>query len=196
MANQKTPTKRDFWLKAYLDESNPGTFMNKTASAKAAKYRCKSEDSFAQVGCQNFRYFKDIIAKWCDDVGLTKARLQQKIIWLMEAKETKFHTLKGEVGEIDPSFRKLAVTSQTKYNPRGDEYTETEVLVSVDVDALNVQRQTTDMALKMQGLYAPEQHDHNVQGELKHSHEEALSRALLEKAKINSKKEGYDGGSG
>lgn len=44
-----TPKLR-LWLKAFLDESNPKAFLNKTGAARAAGYQCSKEDSFRQIG--------------------------------------------------------------------------------------------------------------------------------------------------
>jgi len=115
------------WKKFYLDESNSRTFLNKTQSAIAAGYCCKSHDNFAQVGCQNFNKLKEIIGKWLDEHGLSDSYLKQKLKFLLEAKETKFFAYEGKV------------TDQR------------------EKDALEIQRRTLDMAMKVKGLYAPEE---------------------------------------
>lgn len=44
------PNKLNAWFKAYTDETNPKTFFNKTASAKASGYKAKTENAFACIG--------------------------------------------------------------------------------------------------------------------------------------------------
>ena len=115
--------KLSLWFKHYTDETNPDTFMNGTGSSKAAKYRCKTELAFAVIGSQNLRKLKDKISKWLDEVGLSENRLKLKLNSLMEAKETKFFQKDG------------MITDQ------------------VDVEAIETQRRTLDMAFKIKGLY-------------------------------------------
>jgi hypothetical protein len=123
-------SKLNAWLRAYLDENNPVTFLNKFTSAKAAKYKCKDDDSFAQIGCRNFKKVNDKIEKWFDEVGLSENALKNKLLSLMEAKETKFFAHEG------------TVTDQR------------------DVDALGIQAKILDMAIKVRGMYAAEKYDH------------------------------------
>jgi len=123
------PNKLNAWFKAYIDETNPSTFMNQTGAAKAANYKCSTEASFANVGLQNFRKLEDRIKKWMDDVGLSENQLKIKLVGLMEAKETKFFHFQGEVTD------------------------------SREIEALEIQRKTLDMALKVRGLYAPKKRE-------------------------------------
>jgi hypothetical protein len=187
MAKKKSPNKRDLWLRAYLDESNSRSFMNKTEAAKVAGYKCSTENSFQQVGCQNFSLLNDTINQWLDDVGLSEARLKAKLSSLLEARETKFQTMKGDLdaGNAAPNISILSVATQDKYNNAGQAYTETDTLIGIEVENLELQRRVLDMALKVKGTYAPEKHDHSVKGEIKHSHEEALAKALRQKAAID-----------
>jgi hypothetical protein len=180
-------SKRDLWLKYYLDESNPSTFLNKTESARAAGYKASSNDSFRQIGCQNFTLLTEKITKWLDEVGLSEAALKQKLLYLLDARETKFQTLKGLIDDEDlaPGIKTLAKSKQSKSSPDGKFfYDEAESLIGIEVENLELQRRTLDMALKVRGSYAAEKHDHTVKGEIKHTHEQALNRALEQKAKI------------
>lgn len=177
--------KRDLWLKAYLDSSNPSTFLNKTESARAAGYKTTNEDSLRAIGHENFTKLSEKITNWLNETGLSENALKLKLISLMEAKETKFQTLKGD---LDPDksalgVSVLSVASQDKYNNVGVPYTETDTLIGIEVENKELQRRTLDMALKVQGSYAPEKHDHSVKGEVRYTHEEALSRALAQKAR-------------
>jgi len=106
------------------------TFLDKTKSAKAAGYRCKNEESFASIGHQNFRKLRDTIEKWLDDQGLSEAALKTKMISLLNAKEVKFFQHEGIVSD------------------------------QREVEAIETQRKTLDMALKIKGMYAPEKHEH------------------------------------
>lgn len=119
------------WLKHYLDETNADTFLNKSGSAKAAGYKAKTDESFRAIGCQNFTKLNDEIEKWIDENMLSDTKLKQKIGELMGAKETKFFAHQGEVKE------------------------------EKDVEALEIQRKTLDMALKVKGMYAPDKVEHS-----------------------------------
>jgi hypothetical protein len=127
------------WLVYYLDSDNPDTFFNATGAARAAGYRCKTVSSFRAIGSQNYAKLNFYIAKWLDNNGLSDARLKQKLNYLLDAKETKFFQHEGKVIE------------------------------SCDVEALGIQAKALDMAIKIKGLYAPEEHKHT--GEIKHTHE-------------------------
>ncbi len=106
------------------------TFLNKGLSAKAAGYKCKDDACFQSIGCENFRKLRDIIEKWLDENALSEAALKAKMLSLVNAKEIKFFSEKG------------VVTDQR------------------EVEAIETQRKTLDMALKVKGMYAPERHEH------------------------------------
>ncbi len=132
------PNKLAFWLKHFTNESCSTTFLNKTESARCAGYKAKSEESLRQIGCQNFTKLNDKIAKWLDEQGLSENALKTKLLALTEAKETKFFStpVKDENGKA------------------------VDILVKeIEVEALEIQRRTLDMALKVKGLYAPERHE-------------------------------------
>jgi len=116
-----------FWLRAFLDEGTP-TFFDKSRSAKAAGYECCSENSFAVMGCANFRKMRGAIEAWLDENGLSETALKSKMVKLIDARETKFFQHEGKVTD------------------------------EREVEALETQRRTLDMALKLKGMYAPEKH--------------------------------------
>ena len=124
------PNKRLLWFKYFTDESNPTTFLNKTASAKAAQYKCSTDESFRAVGYENFTKLHSKIEKWIEDVGLSDNQLKTKLLSLLDAKQTKF-------------FQKDGIVTETR-----------------TVEALEIQRKTLDMILKVKGLYGPEKHEH------------------------------------
>lgn len=124
------PNKLNAWFKAYIDETNPSTFLNKTGSAKAAKYKCSTDESFRAVGYQNFTKLHDKIEKWLDDVGLSENQLKSKLVILLDAKQTKF-------------FQKDGKVTDTR-----------------EVEALEIQRKSLDMGFKVKGMYAPEKREH------------------------------------
>ena len=82
------------WLRAYLDESNTATFLQKTGAARAAGYPDKS---CGQIGWENYKKLENRIATWTEEVGLSEKRLKQKLLSLTEAKETKFFQHEGIV---------------------------------------------------------------------------------------------------
>ncbi len=138
MAKKKQKTtikanKLNLWLRAYLDEG-AATFLDKTKSARIAGYRCKTDDCFKSIGCQNFTKLHDIIAKWMDEYGLSESRLKEKMLSLMNAKEKKF-------------FAKEGIVTDER-----------------EVEAIETQRKTLDMAIKVRGMYSPEKREHTGPG--------------------------------
>lgn len=136
--NMSRPTKRTIWLKYYLDETNPATFLNKVGSVKAAGYKCNGEPSCAALGCENFTYHKEIIGKWLDENGLSEAALKIKLLSLMDVSEKKYFSapVKDEAGIVTH----IHIESKT-------------------VPAIETQRRTLDMSLKVRGLYKPVLHE-------------------------------------
>lgn len=123
-------SKLNVWLKHYLDEANATTFLNKTASVKAAKYKCNGEPSCQAIGSQNFRKLKDVISEYLDENGLSENALKAKLLSLINAKETKYFAHEGMVTD------------------------------EREIEAIETQRKTLDMALKVRGMNAPVQHEH------------------------------------
>jgi hypothetical protein len=153
------------WLKAYLNEGGP-TFLNATASAIAAGYKAKRRGTFRQIGYLNRIRLERKIAQWLHEAGLSETRLKTKVLELMEARETKFEKIKGAVLESNlPDGCRVMATSGTVSLVKGDgemrrAYSDGDSLIAIDIIALETQRKTLDMALKMKGLYAPEKHEH------------------------------------
>ena len=121
------PLKRQLWLKHFLDESNRDTFLNATASVKAARYKCNGDPSCNSLGHENFRYHEDSINEWLEKNGLSENALKIKLLSLLEAKETKFFQHEGMVTD------------------------------EREVEAIETQRRTLDMAFKARGLYEKHQ---------------------------------------
>ncbi len=92
-------SKRLVWLKLYLDQGNPETFLNKQESARQAKYKTNNPQRLSEIGYQNSIALQPSIAKWLDDVGLSENALKQKLHKLVHAKETKFFQKDGLVVE-------------------------------------------------------------------------------------------------
>ena len=93
-------SKLNVWLKHYLDETNPKTFMNKKESARAAGYKCSTDESFGSVGCQNFNKLKDKIVKWLDENSFSDNAIKAKIVSLMDATEIKLFQGEDEDGKF------------------------------------------------------------------------------------------------
>jgi len=132
-------TKRTVWLRHYLDESNPATFLNKVGSVKAAGYKCNGEPSCRSLGSENFTYHADIIGKWLDENGLSEEALKIKLLSLMDATEEKFFSapVKDENGIVTHMHIESRI-----------------------VPAIESQRKSLDMALKVKGMNAPTLHEH------------------------------------
>ena len=124
---QNKCTKKEIWLKHFLDDENQLTFLNKVQSVKAAKYKCNGEPSCASMGHENFKYHEKRINQWLEEEGLSENRLKIKLLSLLEAKETKFFQHEGMVTD------------------------------EREVAAIETQRRTLDMAIKVRGLYEKHQ---------------------------------------
>ncbi|RJX19017.1 MAG: hypothetical protein C4575_09585 [Desulforudis sp.] len=128
---KRKPTKQNAWLKHFLNEGCSTTFLNATESAKRAGYLASSDESFRSIGYQNFTKLADKINTWLDEHGLSESALKIKLVSLLNARETKFFAHEGRV--VDER----------------------------EVEAIEVQRRTLDLAFKLKGSYAPEKHDHS-----------------------------------
>lgn len=152
-------SKLNVWMKHYTNESNPSTFLNKTESARAAQYQAKDDMALCSIGCQNFNLLSKELNQWFDEVGLSETALKKKLLSLTEAKETKFQTMKGAVNpdSLPPNVNILATTGVIEHDEEGGmDYGTGDTLLAIGTDAIEIQRKTLDMALKVKGLYAPE----------------------------------------
>ncbi|MCT4627948.1 hypothetical protein [Halodesulfovibrio sp.] len=132
MAKKKGMTpKQRLWLAAYLDRGS-STFMHATNAARAAGYSGKNDANLSEIGYRNKKALQSRIDTWLEEEGLSDSVLKQKLVQLLDAKETKMFAEKGEVKDM------------------------------IEVEALEVQRKTLDMALKVKGLYSPEKHEHEL----------------------------------
>jgi len=144
------------WLRAYLDEENQKTFLNKTESSRVARYNCKDDNCFTSIGCQNYRKLSERINQWLDENGLSENSLKIKLLSLLDIKETKLITIKGELtdDEIPVNCIVIAKTENEKLNAQGDKYTEYQTVLGVNMEANEIQRRSLDMAFKVKGMYA------------------------------------------
>ncbi|MFW5958288.1 MAG: hypothetical protein ACOCQ0_03945 [Desulfosalsimonas sp.] len=149
-------------MRAYLDNSKPRTFLNKTESAREAGYKAASDKHLADIGYENSRVLANKINKWLDEAGLSENALKIKMLSLLDGHETKTITLKGEIDEegLPDNVQVLATAVTQKYTKEGEMYEERETLLGVNMESRELQRKTLDMALKHKGMYAPEKHDH------------------------------------
>ena len=153
--------KLQLWLKAFLDDSNPATFMNKTGAAREAGYCCKSNQNFASVGSQNYIKLQSRIELWMDDHGLTTTTNKKKLLQLSEAEETKLITVDGKVEpeSLPDNFTIVTESVQEKFNKTGDKIKEYKTVIAYNLAANETQRRTTDMMIKVLGQYAVEKID-------------------------------------
>jgi phage terminase small subunit len=93
----KLTPKQRAWLKFFLDYNNKETFFNKTAAARAARYKCKSPECFESIGYENYRKLEVYIKRWIDENALSDVKLKKLLIEGLEAIETRFFAHKGEV---------------------------------------------------------------------------------------------------
>ena len=80
------------------------------------------------IASQNAKKYREQISKWLQEEGYTEVALKSKLLSLMEAKETKFFSHEGKISD------------------------------QVEVEALETQRRSLDMAMRAEGMYAPERH--------------------------------------
>ncbi len=73
-------SKINVWLRAYTDESNPSTFLNKAGSARAAGYKTTNVHSLKAIGHQNFTKLSILISAWLEESGLSDTVLKQKLV--------------------------------------------------------------------------------------------------------------------
>lgn len=153
--------KRLIWLKYFLDESNPKTFLNNTESAIAAGYKCSSRKGFMEMGCQNASILKKHIGLWINESGLGEIQLKKKLISLTQAKGVVFQKVKGHVdAESLPDGTSIVTEShKLAWNQSSGDvseaYDDGETVVAITVDSLETQRRSLDMAMKVKGMYAP-----------------------------------------
>lgn len=152
--------KQKLWFHCYTDETNSLTFLNGTQSALVA-YNTDSDNSARQIGHENLRKLAPHIDSWMEEYGFSERALKRKVKQLMSAKETKFHKLKGAVSqdELEPGQRVVCTSGRVHWDEdeNGEEtmkYGEGDTLIAIDVENKELQRRTTDMAIKMKGLYA------------------------------------------
>lgn len=126
------PNRKALWLKNFFNDSNPATFLNKTESAAQANYKNTSRQYLSEVGTRNASFYKDIIVSWLDEVALSDEALKLKLKALLNAEETKFFQKDGKITD------------------------------QINVEALEIQRRSLDMAFKVKGIYAPEKREHTL----------------------------------
>jgi hypothetical protein len=156
----KRKIKLQMWLAAFLDESNPKTFLNKKESARAAGYVVARENTLAVQGWKNFHRMGSEINKWLDEMGLSDVVLKAKLLQLLNARETKFVNITGTIKTetLDPSCRVVAEASQEKLVGKdATPYDEESSVLAIDTEAQETQRRTLDMALKVKGMYAADE---------------------------------------
>ncbi len=155
-------SKINVWLQAYLDESNPSTFLNKAGSARAAGYKTTNVHSLKAIGHQNFTKLSILISAWLEEAGLTETVLKLKLVQLMEGKQTIFQKVKGSVDQSQlPEHCKVMAVSSVPGQSDDSVAAAGETLLAVDLENLELQRRTLDMALKVKGMYGPEKHEHS-----------------------------------
>jgi len=153
------------WLRAFLNEACKTTFLNSKESAKKAGYNAKSNHVFAVIGCANFRRKQKEIELWLDENGLSKNALKTKLIQLMDIEETKIITVSGKVDQDKlPGFCRFITETETKKYTNdtndGDSVIEYKTVLAINSKAIETQRKTLDMALKVRGMNAPEKYEH------------------------------------
>jgi hypothetical protein len=159
--------KQRAWLKAFLDNRNKKTFQNKTESARAAKYKCSSDNSFSVIGHRNYELCVDRIGLWMEEVGLSNERLMTKMSELLECKETKHIKFKGAIDEKDlpDGYKLIGISGNLIKNKDGELFGDAFSIIAVDVNDNDAQSRVLNMALKVKGKFANEVVDLNLVNE-------------------------------
>lgn len=149
------------WLRAYLDESNRDTFLNATASAKAAGYKADSYHRFGEIGYQNSKKLQKLIDQWMDEFGLSEAALKRKLKSLLEAKESKIITVKGRIQpEMLPEgchiITEAVETVIVGFGEDAEAVDKVNTVLMINMNANELQRRTLDMGMKVRGMYVNE----------------------------------------
>lgn len=157
------------WLRYFLDAEDAATFMRPTAAAVKAGakpgwgYVCK------RALAERIRWF-------LNDLGLDQDSLKAKLVELLHSRETKFHIVPGKIDQaLLPAGVKIMGEFVREKATKDGMILEDTTLVAIDVEAKELQRKALDMALKVQGLYAPEK--------VEVSGMEALLKAVADKSK-------------
>lgn len=103
-------------------------------------YDTKNEESLRSIGYENFILLADKINEWLDDVGLSENALKIKLLSLVEAKETKFFQKDGKITD------------------------------QIDVEAIETQRRSLDMAMKVRGMFEKDNSQKNGPTRIKVTH--------------------------
>ena len=153
-------SKLDLWFKFYIDKSNKSTFLNKTAAARAAGYKCRDNEGFGNIGYQNSVKLSPRMNTWLDEVGLSDEALKEKLLQLSEAKETKFIKIKGYLDpkDLPDNIKAIGTSGFAETDKEGNvEYSAGDTLIEIETDALGIQTKNLEMALKVKGLFSPEE---------------------------------------
>lgn len=149
-------SKKQIWLKLYLDEGS-ATFMNATEASAKAGFKCRTRYDHTRNGHKMLKAWAPDIERWVDEHGLSDARLKAKLLGLLDAKKTEFYLVRGKVDQGDlPAGCRVYFAGVQEKGAGKSKNTETHTLVAVDVEEPELQRRSLDMAFKAKGLYAPE----------------------------------------
>lgn len=142
------------FLSAYLDADNPRTFMRYGPSAQAAG---RKSDWGARQKCA----LEPRIRAFLADAGLDETSLRSKLASLLHGRESKIQVVQGSVEPwaVHPNVTVIGEFTREKAVGKGENaevIQETVTVLAIDQEAPELQRKALDMALKLDGHYAPE----------------------------------------
>ena len=139
------------WLRFFLDAEDTSTFMR--AGPAAVRVGKRMEYGYIQK-----RLCAPRIKAFLAECGLDENSLKGKLVTLLNGRETKHMVVPGAVEEWElPRHTKIVGEFvREKIMPLGHVIRETVTLVSIDQEAPELQRKALDMALKVNGMYAPD----------------------------------------
>ncbi len=156
---KKLTLQESLFLKAYLQDGTKG-FMNATESAIIAGYKCTTRESFCNIGSRIKRRLRPKIDEWIEEGGFNENGLKAMLLGLMNAKKTVLLKLKGKIKAEDLAEGVRIISEADTYNyiDKRGEYQKAvgETVIGVEVDNLELQLRSLDMAIKLRGMYAAE----------------------------------------
>ena len=123
------PTMKQLLWFRCYTDENNKTTFANGVQSSLVAYDTTDYNTANQLALDNKRLMAAMLTEWLDEVGLSDTTLKLKVKELMSAKETKFFANLGRVGD------------------------------SREVEALEIQRRATDMAIKIKGMYAADKLD-------------------------------------
>jgi len=191
--------KKHIWLKHFLDESNPDTYLNATGSVRAMGLKLKNSNTEGTMGYMFRKAMRAKINKYLEKGPSSTLARRLKEIELLNAQETKIIMVEGTIDKsslprtgvkiIAESTESVPICGEGEKRPKIKKRKKTTIL-AIDTQNKEIQRKTLDMLLKRAGEYAPI--GINI-GKLDEDIESELAKlATGKKGQVSGETEGYE----